>query len=40
VAVAAGFDPELAAPISGLYFGRSGSQMETYLRMELEKANC
>ena len=40
VAVAAGFDPELAAPISGLYFGRNGSQMETYLRMELEQANC
>ncbi len=40
VAVAAGFDPELAAPISGLYFGRSGSQMETYLRMELENTNC
>jgi transglutaminase-like putative cysteine protease len=40
VAVAAGFDPELAAPISGLYSGGSGSQMETYLRMELEKVSC
>lgn len=40
VAVAAGFDPELAAPVSGLYTGGGGSQMETYLRMEVEEARC
>lgn len=36
VAVATGFDPELAAPIAGLYHGVYGSSMETYLRMDIE----
>ncbi|MFN0103774.1 MAG: transglutaminase N-terminal domain-containing protein [Bryobacteraceae bacterium] len=36
VAVAAGFDPELAAPISGLYTGGMGSRMETFLRLDVE----
>lgn len=38
VALAAGFDPALAAPIEGLYSGACNSRMETYLRMELESA--
>ena len=35
VAVAAAFDSELAAPISGLYNGSCGSRMEIYLNMQI-----
>jgi transglutaminase-like putative cysteine protease len=35
VAVAAGFDYDLASPIAGAYFGGSGSRMETSLRMSI-----
>jgi transglutaminase-like putative cysteine protease len=35
VAVAAGFDYDLASPIAGAYFGGSGSRMETSLSMSI-----
>lgn len=35
-----GYDPELATPISGLYTGRGGSRMETYLHMDVEGLAC
>ena len=40
VAVAAGLDAALAAPIAGLYNGACGSRMETYLRMDVETGCC
>lgn len=36
VAVAAGFDHDLASPIAGLYSGGSGSHMEASLRMNVD----
>jgi len=36
VAVAAGFDYDLAAPVTGLYSGGSGSRMEAWLRVDLD----
>ena len=38
VAVAAGFDHDLAAPVAGWYSGSSGSQMEASLTLEVEDA--
>jgi transglutaminase-like putative cysteine protease len=38
VAVAAGFDPELASPVAGWYTGGSHSQMETSLRLQVDDA--
>lgn len=40
VAVAAGLEAALAAPIAGLYNGACGSRMETYLRMDVETGCC
>ena len=37
VAVAAGFDYDLAAPVTGLYSGGSGSRMEAWLRVDLDR---
>lgn len=36
VAVAAGFDHDLAAPVAGWYSGYSGSRMETSIQMKVE----
>ena len=36
VAVAAAFEPELAAPMSGLFSGSCESQMDTRLTMQIE----
>jgi len=36
VALAAAFDPTLAAPVTGGYTGGNGSHMETYIRMDME----
>ena len=36
IALAAGFDPELAAPVSGWYSGAFGSAMETSLTLTIE----
>jgi transglutaminase-like putative cysteine protease len=38
VAVAAGFDPDLAAPVAGWYSGESRSQMEASLNLQVEDA--
>jgi transglutaminase-like putative cysteine protease len=38
VAVAAGFDPDLASPVAGWYSGFSGSHMEALLSLEVENA--
>lgn len=38
VAVAAGFDPELAAPVAGWFSGASGSVMETSISMQVSIA--
>lgn len=38
VAVAAGFDPDLAAPVAGWYSGGSRSQMEASLNLQLDHA--
>lgn len=35
VAVAAAFDPNLASPITGLYFGGLGSKMEAFLQLHI-----
>ncbi|MEQ1884806.1 MAG: transglutaminase family protein [Bryobacteraceae bacterium] len=35
VALAAGFDPDLAAPVAGWYSGGAQSQMDAWLRMEV-----
>jgi transglutaminase-like putative cysteine protease len=36
VAVAAGFDPDLASPVAGWYSGGSQSRMETSLRLQAD----
>jgi len=36
VAVAAGFDPDLASPVAGWYSGGSSSQMEASLALQVE----
>jgi transglutaminase-like putative cysteine protease len=38
VAVAAGFDPDLASPVAGWYSGGSRSQMETSLSLQVDDA--
>jgi transglutaminase-like putative cysteine protease len=38
IAVAAGFDPDLASPVAGWYSGGSRSQMETSLRLHVDCA--
>jgi transglutaminase-like putative cysteine protease len=38
VAVAAGFDHDLASPVAGLYSGASASQMEASLRLQVDDA--
>jgi transglutaminase-like putative cysteine protease len=37
VAVAAGFDHNLASPVAGLFCGGRGARMETSLHMHLER---
>jgi transglutaminase-like putative cysteine protease len=38
VAVAAGFDHDLASPVAGWYFGGSGSRMEASLNLQVDHA--
>jgi transglutaminase-like putative cysteine protease len=38
IAVAAGFDHDLASPVAGWYSGGSRSQMETSLRLQVDDA--
>jgi transglutaminase-like putative cysteine protease len=38
VAVAAGFDPDLASPLTGWYSGRSQSRMEASLHLQIDDA--
>ncbi len=40
VAVAAGFDPELASPVAGWYSGGSGSQMEASVSLQVDNASA
>jgi transglutaminase-like putative cysteine protease len=39
IAVAAGFDPDLASPVAGWYSGGSQSRMETSLRLQVDDAS-